>query len=306
MQSKNLKAFLTVARTLNFSEASHELNYAQSTVSTQIHALEMELDIQLFERIGHRIYLTEEGSRLLPLAEKMVTNEENIRMLFRNKGKVAGKLSIGASETLCAFWLPPLLREYHKQYPSVDLCIKVGYCMDFPEWLTKNRVDTAFSLHDETASAHIRQRVLFRGRTVFFAASDHPLAAREQIQLEDLQSQYLLLPEGETGYPMELKKLLQRQGISTNTILEFGSLDAIKQCAKNGLGISLLPEIAVRDEVERGELRTFSVKGVNIPLQAQMLFHQDKWLSPQLSALEHFIMARTDLAVLEKDLQTRG
>ena len=77
MQSKNLKAFLTVARTLNFSEASHELNYAQSTVSTQIHALEMELDIQLFERIGHRIYLTEEGSRLLPLAEKMVAGPDS-------------------------------------------------------------------------------------------------------------------------------------------------------------------------------------------------------------------------------------
>lgn len=88
---------------------------------------------------------------------------------------------------------------------------------------------------------------------------------------------------------MELKELLRQHGIATTTILEFGSLDAIKQCAKNGLGISLLPEIAVKDELARGELVTFSVAEVSIPLQAQMLFHKDKWLSPQLAALEAFI-----------------
>jgi DNA-binding transcriptional LysR family regulator len=289
MQIKNLAAFLAVARTLNFSTASRQLNYAQSTVSEQIRSLETELSTQLFERIGRRVFLTEAGKSLLPLAEKMVWSEENIRRLFQEQGSIAGSLLIGASETLCAFWLPPLLKEYCQRYPAVELCIKVGYCTDFPEWLAQNHIDTAFSLHDESCSPHIRQRILLHGRTVFIAAPDHPLAGRTALPLTALDGQPLLLPEGETGYPMELKELLRQHGIATTTILEFGSLDAIKQCAKNGLGISLLPEIAVKDELARGELVTFSVAEVSIPLQAQMLFHKDKWLSPQLAALEAFI-----------------
>ena len=292
MQIKNLTAFLTVAHSLNFSEASRTLNYAQSTISEQVRALEAELDTQLFERIGHRVFLTDAGEKLLPLAEKMILDEENIRLLFQNQGTISGKLSIGASETLCAFWLPPLLKEYRQRYPAVELCIKVGYCTDFPEWLTQNRIDTAFSLHDEKTSPHIRQRILLHGRTVFIAAPDHPLAGGISLPLTTLDGQPLLLPEGETGYPMELKTLLQAHGIAITTILEFGSLDAIKLCAKNGLGISLLPEIAVKDELTRGELVTFSVAEVSIPLQAQMLFHKDKWQSPQLAALEDFIAAK--------------
>ena len=293
MQIKNLSAFLSVARTLNFSEASRALNYAQSTISEQIRCLETELDTQLFERMGRRVFLTEAGKKLLPLAEKMVRNEENIRQLFQNQGRIAGPLLIGASETLCAFWLPPLLKEFCRQYPAIEPCIKVGYCTDFPEWLVQNRIDTAFSLHDESTAPHIRQHILFQGRTVFIAAPDHPLSRGTVLPITALAEQPLLLPEGETGYPMELRERLRSHGVATRTIQEFGSLDAIKQCAKNGLGISLLPEIAVKDELARGELVTFSIAGISIPLQAHMIFHQDKWLSPQLAALEMFIVEKT-------------
>jgi DNA-binding transcriptional LysR family regulator len=293
MQVKNLTAFLAVARTLNFGEASRQLSYAQSTVSAQVQALEKELDTRLFERIGRRVFLTDAGRQLLPLAQKMVISEENIRHLFQDHGKVAGRIRIGASETLCAFWLPPLLKAYGRRYPDVDVCIKVGYCTDFPAGLAADRIDTAFSLHDEAGSALVRQRVLFKGRTLFIVAPDHPWAGCMSVPLADLAGQPLLLPEGETGYPMELKELLRDHGIAARTILEFGSLDAIKQCAKSGLGVSLLPEIAVKEELARGELSSFAVQDVSIPLQAQMLFYREKWLSPQLAALEKLAAAWT-------------
>jgi DNA-binding transcriptional LysR family regulator len=74
--------------------------------------------------------------------------------------------------------------------------------------------------------------------------------------------------------------------------LEFGSLVSIKQCVKNGLGISLLPQIAVEEELKRGELVKLNWVNGGIPIQAQMVFHRDKWMSPPLAALESLILAK--------------
>ena len=71
--------------------------------------------------------------------------------------------------------------------------------------------------------------------------------------------------------------------------MEFGSLEAIKQCVKNGLGVSLLPQIAVKNEIERGELVVLPWTGKPIPFEARMLFHREKWMSPALSALEEVV-----------------
>lgn len=72
--------------------------------------------------------------------------------------------------------------------------------------------------------------------------------------------------------------------------MKFGSLEAIRQCVKNGLGVSLLPRIVVDEELKRGELVSFKWNGEPIPIQAQMVFHREKWLSPPLIALEKLII----------------
>lgn len=291
MYVKNLETFLTVAQLLNFGEAARMLNYSQSTVSEQIHDLEDYLGVRVFERIGRKVFLTEQGRKLLPVAARMVKDAKELKSLFSDDEIVAGSLNIGAAETLCVFWLPPLLKEYRTLYPKVQVNIKVGNCVDFPLWLQQNTIDVAFGLNDESSQQQLRQLFLFRGNTLFIAAPDHELAAHSALKLQDLTGQTLLLPEGYCGYPMELKNLLEKKRITANTIMEFGSLESIKQCVKNGLGISLLPELAVEEEIRRGELVSLAWQGPDIPIEAQMLFHRDKWLSPPLAALEKLIAA---------------
>jgi DNA-binding transcriptional LysR family regulator len=96
---------------------------------------------------------------------------------------------------------------------------------------------------------------------------------------------------------MDLKQLLEKEGVKANMIMQFGSLESIKQCIKNSLGVSLLPKIAVEEEIKRGEIVSLNWNGPEIPIQAQMLFHRDKWLSPPLAALESLILDR-----IEKEL----
>lgn len=293
MYLRNLESFLTVARLLSFGEAARTLNYSQSTISEQIHSLEEYLGARLFERMGRKIFLTEQGKQLLPVAERLVRETKDLKNLFSDKQLVAGAITIGAAESLCVFWLPPLLKEFRASYPKVQINLKVGNCVDFPYWLQQNMIDVAFGLNDESEQQQLRQIELFRGETVFIVAPDHDLAGISLLNIGHLTGQTVLLPEGFCGYPMDLKDLIEGNRIKANTIMEFGSLESIKQCVKNGLGISLLPRISVQDELNRGELISLEWEGPDIPIQAQMLFHRDKWLSPPLAALEQLITSKT-------------
>lgn len=289
MDVRYLQTFLFVARLLSFTEAAKTLNYSQSTISEQIHNIEEYLGTKLFERLGKKVYLTEPGKKLLPYAERMVNDLGIIKSLFHDSDKVTGFITIGAAETLCAFWLPPLLKQYRSLYPEVQINIKVGNCIDFPEWLQSNSIDVAFGFNDESKRIHLRQLELFRGETVFIASNDCPLSLVKKMETKNLEGYTLLLPEGYCGYPMDLKNMLEKEQVKANMILEFGSLEAIKQCVKNDLGVSLLPKMVVEDELKRGELVRLDWCGAPIFVQAQMVLSREKWLSPALIALEELI-----------------
>lgn len=295
MDSKHLVTFITVARLLHFGETARTLNYSQSTISEHIHSLEAYLNVKLFERIGRKVFLTDRGKTFLPFAERMVREAEAARQVFRENEMFTGSVVVGAAETLCAFWLPPLLKRYRTLYPQVQVNLKVGNCIDFPQWLQQNSIDVAFGLQDEAGQPQLRQKSLFRGKTVLVAAPQHELANGKTLMVQQLNGQTFLLPEGYCGYPVDLKHLLEKEQVKANTILEFGSLESIKQCVKYELGISLLPEIVVQEELRRGELIVLPVDGINIPIQAQMLFHRDKWMTPLLLALENVILGDTGM-----------
>lgn len=295
MDIKQLQTFIVVSRLLNFRAAAEELNYSQSTVSDHIRNLEQELGIKLFERLGRKVFLNEEGKKLISPAQKMLQDAEEIHELFNKNEKVHGTLRIGASETLCAFWLPPILKEYSKLYPKVRIMLKMADCLEFHDLLEKNAVDVAFSLHDESNRKELYQIDIFDDSTVFIAAPDHPFSTLKKINMNQLENQAFILIESESGYSMELKKLFEKQNIEVETVMELGNIEAIKQCVKKGLGISLLPKIAVHKEIENGELVTLPVETNDILIHAKMIYHADKWMSSPLEALRDIVLLKKGL-----------
>lgn len=292
MDVRQLQTFIVVARLLNFRAAADELNYSQSTVSDHIRNLEQDLDVKLFERFGRKVFLNEQGKKLISPAERMIKDAEEIHNLFTKDEKVQGTLKIGAAETLCVYWLPPLLKEYSKIYPDVEIMLKMADCLKFPEMLERNIIDVAFSLHDESEQLQLSQIDLFNDSTIFVAAPDNPLAALKKINVCELENQSFILTETESGYSMELKELLKSLNVKTSTIMEFDSLEAIKQCVKNGLGITLLPRIVVDKEIQSGELVMLSVEINRIPIYAKMIYHREKWISAPLAALKDIVLKR--------------
>ncbi|AWI05650.1 LysR family transcriptional regulator [Clostridium drakei] len=294
MDIKQLQTFMVVARLLNFRAAAEELNYSQSTVSDHIRNLEQELGVKLFERLGRKVFLNEEGKKLISPAEKIIQDDEEIHELFNKGEKIHGTLRIGAAETLCVFWLPPLLKEYTKIYPQVRIILKMADCLEFPELLEKNFVDVAFSLHDESKRKYLSQIDIFDDSTVFVSAPDCPLAALKKISMHELEDQAFILTESESGYSMELKNLLKKLNIKVDTIMELGSIEAIKQCVKKGLGITLLPRIVVKKEIENGELVALPVEIDDINIHAKLIYHVDKWMSAPMEALKNIVLLKNN------------
>lgn len=292
MDVKQLQTFIVLARLLNFRAAAEELNYSQSTVSDHIRNLEQELGVKLFERIGKKVFLNEEGNKLISPAQKMLQDAEEIHELFNKGEKVHGDLRIGAAETLCAFWLPPLLKEYTKIYPKVRIILKMADCLEFHELLEKNIVDVAFSLHDESKRKDLFQIDIFDDSTVFVASPDHPFSTFKKIAMDELENQSFILVESESGYTMELKKLFQKLNVQVDAAMELGSIEAIKQCVKEGLGISFLPRIAVDKEIKNGELVILPVETDNILIHAKMVYHVNKWMSSPMEALKEIVLLK--------------
>lgn len=112
MDFRQLTTFVTIAKLQSFSLAAQDLDYAQSTITTQIQLLEKELGVKLFERLGHRITLTSKGSRLLPFAEQILKLTSEAKDAMEDSGLPRGTLTVGAVESLCVMRLPKLLKAY--------------------------------------------------------------------------------------------------------------------------------------------------------------------------------------------------
>lgn len=292
--TKVFRTFLTVARLLNFREAAEELNYAQSSVSDHIQTIEQELGIKVFERIGRRIYLNDYGKRLIPFAERFVRDESELFAELREDGKISGKIRIGAGETLSAYWLPPILKEYHLLYPDVEISLEMDDCLRFPKRLADNQIDVAFSMHDESGNSSILQYHLSEGDTVFITSPENSLADSRMIKAEDFSSIPMIQTEAGCCYRTELDAFFDRNNVPVNTILELTSIEAIKQCVKSGLGVSLLPRMAVEKELSSGELLPLSLADCEIPFHVNMIFHSQKWISPPLAAFRDHLLENVD------------
>ncbi|MCC5464897.1 LysR family transcriptional regulator [Pelosinus baikalensis] len=284
MEFRQLQAFCTVANTLSFTRAANILGYAQSSITTQIQQLEQELNAKLFERLGKSIVLTSEGECFLMYAKQILHLSMAAKEAVTGSATPKGSITIGAPESFCVHRLPLLLQEYRKRYPEVKIALKTGTCSDFAYWLRTHTIDIAFFLQQESHHPELITHTLFRDPMVIAAGADHPLIQKGTITPSDLHGETLILSENGCSYRVVLESILAATGAYPASILEFSSVSAMKQCAISGLGITLLPMIAVSTEITSSQLVNLNWVGPDFNIYAQVGYHKDKWLSPALSA----------------------
>ncbi|MBI5522271.1 MAG: LysR family transcriptional regulator [Desulfarculus sp.] len=284
MELRSLKTFRMVAALLSFQRAARALNYAQSTVSAQVRALEEELGVPLFERLGRAILLTEAGERLLPYAEKLLALAEESKAEVASGLPAQGMLTIRVPETLAIHRLPAVLAWFRRRWPGVGLSLVTCAHDSLAGDLAKGLTDLAFLLAESIVAPDLKVEALAYEQLTLVAPPGHPLAALASCPLAALEGQDLLLTRTDCSYRKLLRQALAQEGVRPGAILELNSTEAIKRCVAAGLGLSVLPRVAVEDELRRGRLAALNLEQGDMEVAVLMVWHKDKWLSPGLRA----------------------
>ncbi len=287
MELRQLVTFRTVAATLNFTRAAEVLNYVPSNVTMQMKALETELGVRLFDRLGKQLVLTTAGKRYLTHIQGILDKLDEARSDIHDHEHLSGTLTISANEVICAYRLPAVFQRFRSQHPGVRLIFRSIPNQELKQALFEGTADIIYMLDEPIRSNSLAVEPLSEETFRLFAAPDHPLAKRIGLKLEDFHGEVFLTNEKGCPYRTMFDRSFEKEGIDSITYLEFQSAEAIKQCAISGIGIAFLPDIVAATEVERGELVALPWQIPDLHVYTQMLWHKDKWLSPiMLSFIE--------------------
>ncbi len=282
IDTRQLRAFAMLAATGSFTLAARRLHLSQSAVSHSMRSLEEDLGCLLFDRVGKKVLLTQAGETLLHHAQKILQEMATARGAIEHLGKWGqARLRIGASTTACEYLLPPVLRELKEAFPKCTINICPGDTLEAIELVRSNRVDLALTLepkHEEQFEFH----PLFSDELCFFTAPQHPWALARQVSREQIPPQNYILYD-KASYTFRLiEDYFREEEMSLNTVIELGSMEAMKELVKLGLGVGILAPWICRKELADGSL-------VALPLGKRKLRRQWgilHWRGRRLSLVE--------------------
>lgn len=268
LDSRQVRAFCTLARTGSFTQTARDLHLTQSAVSHSIKALERDIGCRLFDRLGKRVALTQAGEQLLHHSTKILQEMETARESLAHLGKWGrGRLRLGASTTACQHLIPPVLREFKESFPEHVINIEPGDTPALVTALLKHRIDLALSLEADN-EPQLDFHHLFTDELHFLVGALHPWAKAGRVERAEIPRQnYILYSKHSVTFRL-IEDYFRREDMALNTVIELGSMEATKELVKLGLGICILAPWVAKKEIEEGSL-------VALPLGRRKL--QRRW-----------------------------
>ena len=265
LDSRQLMAFVAVARRQSFTLAAKDLSLTQSAVSHALRALEEDVGCRLLDRVGRRVALTHQGEQFLQKAEVILREMEQARTELEQLANWGhGRLRVGASTTACQYILPTVLREFKQSFPRCAIRVEPGDQPQQMELLRRGTIDLALTL-EPANDPELTFVPLFEDELRLMVGPMHPWAQAGRATREQLGEETLIL-YNKTSYTFGLvQDYFRRDGVLLNNCIELGSMEAIKELAKIGVGVGVLAPWIVRAELENGTLRSLPLGGRALP-----------------------------------------
>lgn len=296
MDIKNLITFIHVAELSSFTKAAQKLGFSQSTVSFQIKQLESELQSQLFERINHTVVLTEKGREVLNYAHQISKLTDELKENMQNKKTVTGHIRLAMADSLCDSLLNENFYTFREQYPGITLKIIAAGTEEMFRLINHNEVDAILMLDNHIYNT---EYIIVREEKVsmhFVANADSPLRHLNAISVQELIQQPFILTEKGMSYRRLMDEKLAGMSLEVHPILEIGGTDLICSLVKQGVGISLLPDYVTDADIKAGRMIYLNIKDFEIEVWKQLLYHRDKWVSPQMESVIQYCVSREFLS----------
>jgi LysR family transcriptional regulator for metE and metH len=289
LEVRHLQLVSAVADVGSLTRAGDRLHLTQSALSHQLRDIESRLGAALFLRVGKRLVLTPAGERLLASAREILERLEQTERDIRQMGQErAGVLRLTTECYTCYHWLPPLLTDYRRRFPHVEVRIDVEATRHPIDMLLAGKIDVAL-MSTTVRDRRLKAIPIFEDELVVIASLSHPFAKRTHVKVSDMHGQTLLMypPKEESRV---LNEILLPAGSVPARIEEVQLTEAIIELVKAGLGVSVMACWAVEPIVKSGVL-------VARPLTARGVRRQWSAVMPKDLANADFVREFIDLLV---------
>lgn len=250
MDLASLQTFIAIAEQGSFSRAGEQLHITQPAVSKRLAALEEQLNAQLFDRLGREVRLTQAGETLLPRAYRIVNElEDSKRALSNLNNKVSGRLSLATSHHIGLRRLPPILRQYTREFAQVELDIRFLDSEVAYNDVLHGRCELALITLSPQRREQLQSVKIWHDELVFVVAPGHPLSRQASVSLHDLCNWQAVFPGSNTFTSGIALRLFEQAGLAPDISMHTNYMETIKMMVSIGLAWSVLPRSMLDDEV---------------------------------------------------------
>src|SRR5262245_39950639 len=262
MEMAQLRTFRAVAETLNFTRAAERLHLTQSAVSHQIKALEEELGEPLFIRAKRGVKLSQAGKMALEFVERILDDAEALRERISGRERSpVGRVRVAAATQDFVHLLAPFLESFIDSNPGIDLAFRTTVSTEQTVAdILNGAADVCFASL-AVYSPNLQVTKLFEDELSLIVSSDHRLAKKRIVTINELQGEKLILFERGASIRRATDHFFDQIGMRPEHALESNDTYFIKRMIERGVGVSLLPVWAVRDEVSMGKLAMLAISG---------------------------------------------
>lgn len=293
MEFRQLETFVRAVQMGSFTKAAESLGYSQAAVTVQIHMLEQELGVRLFDRMKKRISLTSQGRALLHHANAILREVKQAEEILREGQELSGTLRVGTIASLCYTKLPPILRYFRTVYPKVAVHITTDSPEELIERMEHNDVDLIYILDDALYNNSWYKAMEKRESVVLVASPALRLDTSAPIPLEDLVRLPFFLTEQDANYRLAFDRYLAAHRLSVQPAVESTNTEFLIRLLEENAGVSVLPLYTVRSSLEAGRLHLLPMANMEIVMYRQIFLHKNKWRTREM---EEFIrLASADL-----------
>jgi LysR family transcriptional activator of glutamate synthase operon len=247
MELNQLKYFVTIAETLNFTRAADILCVSQPALSYQIKRLESELGTKLFERQKRGVVLSPDGELFLPLAQAVLLRaDEAVRVLREHLGVEAGEVRVGCNPTVATYLMPPLLASFRVDYPRVKVSLLEAGDVELQRRVLEGDIGFAVVAASAPGSPDTFDVVPLASERLLLALPlDHPLAPRRKVALRELAEEEFVFPADSFRVTLQFIDACRRAGFEPKVAYQTGSFESAKGFVRQGLCAAVLPQMAL-------------------------------------------------------------
>lgn len=259
-----LHVFSAVAQFLSFTRAAQSLFLTQSAASHAVASLEREMGTALFRREGKRIELTDAGRVLVDHARRLFAAMDEAQAAVKQAARPdRGFLRVGASPAACQYLIPESLREFRESYPEFQVAIAVHDSPQIAKELEEGTIDLGLMVRaaGRKRDRQLAYHELFTDELGLLASPLHPLGKERKVDRRSLLEQHFVLYTRTSASFRIIERYLLRQQVPLRAFTELGSMEAIKELVKLGLGISMVAPWIAAQEIAQGSLVWMKLPG---------------------------------------------